>query len=363
MPHCGTILACAILATMELYRQMSDSFSSVFSAGMGRWLFVIVIAAAVFYWQKRKGSGAPSRPGSTRNLDLFAIDLTAQAKQGTIDPVVGRDEEIARVTQILSRRTKNNVILVGQPGVGKTAVVEGLANHIVSADVPDVLRTKRVLLLQVSELLAGTKYRGEFEQRIKGIVQEIRDSNRTIILFIDEIHTVTQSKGTEGAVNLSDILKPALARGDLQLIGATTEKEYQEYIQPDESWDRRFQIVTVDEPSVDESVDILRGIKKNYEDYHHVAITDAAIVAAVHFSKKYIKGRRLPDKAIDLMDEAAAMVNVARGSHHEQAVGLLHDAAKRLVHRKKGKETPTVDVSHIQEVVADWSGLPLKKIT
>ena len=219
--------------------------------------------------------------GGTKGLDTFAIDLTAQSKKGTIDPVVGRDDEIDRVTQILTRRTKNNVILMGPPGVGKTAVVEGLANRIASGDVPEVLINKRVLLLQVAELLAGTKYRGEFEQRIKDIVQEIKSNQRTIILFIDEIHTVTQTKGTEGAVNLSDILKPALARGDLQLIGATTKKEYEAYIEPDESWDRRFQVVLIDEPTAKESIKILKGIKKKYEDFHHVTILDEAIVVAV----------------------------------------------------------------------------------
>lgn len=318
-------------------------------------MFAAVLIVAVFYFYKRKNSGNITF-GSTKNLDMYAVDLTLQAKQGTIDPVVGRDEEINRATQILTRRTKNNVILVGQPGVGKTAVVEGLASRIATGEVPEVLLNKRVLLLQVSEILAGTKYRGEFEQRIKGLVQEIRNSNRTIILFIDEIHTVTQTKGTEGAVNLSDILKPALARGDLQLIGATTQKEYEQYIQPDESWDRRFQVVLVDEPSVEESIKILQGIKKNYEDYHKVKISDEAIQAAVRLSQKYIKGRRLPDKAIDIMDEALAMLNVERGSVHEQAATLLHSAVKKACVNCKS-EIPVVDVDHVKEVVAEWVGM------
>ena len=323
-------------------------------------MFAIAIVVAVFYFYKKKNTGNVA-PGSTKNLDMFAVDLTRQAKEGKIDPVVGREEEINRATQILTRRTKNNVILVGQPGVGKTAVVEGLASRIASSEVPEVLLNKRVLLLQVSEILAGTKYRGEFEQRIKGLVQEIRNSHRTIILFIDEIHTVTQTKGTEGAVNLSDILKPALARGDLQLIGATTQKEYEQYIQPDESWDRRFQIVLVDEPSVEESVKILQGIKKNYEDYHKVKISDEAIQAAVRLSQEYIKGRRLPDKAIDIMDEAAAMLNVERGSVHHSAVGLLHGASK-IASANKSPTVLVVDVEHVKEVVADWVGMKKEEI-
>ncbi len=323
-------------------------------------VFAIAIVVAVFYFYKKKNTGNVA-PGSTKNLDMFAVDLTRQAKEGKIDPVVGREEEINRATQILTRRTKNNVILVGQPGVGKTAVVEGLASRIASSEVPEVLLNKRVLLLQVSEILAGTKYRGEFEQRIKGLVQEIRNSHRTIILFIDEIHTVTQTKGTEGAVNLSDILKPALARGDLQLIGATTQKEYEQYIQPDESWDRRFQIVLVDEPSVEESVKILQGIKKNYEDYHKVKISDEAIQAAVRLSQEYIKGRRLPDKAIDIMDEAAAMLNVERGSVHHSAVGLLHGASK-IASANKSPTVLVVDVEHVKEVVADWVGMKKEEI-
>lgn len=338
----------------------SANFSLILLSYWRYFVFAIAVAIAIFYFYKRK-SGGNIASGSTKNLDMYAVDLTLQAKQGTIDPVVGRDEEIKRATQILTRRTKNNIILIGLPGVGKTAVVEGLASRIASGDVPGVLLNKRVLLLQVSEILAGTKYRGEFEQRVKGIVQEIRNSRRTIILFIDEIHTITQTKGTEGAVNLSDILKPALARGDLQLIGATTQKEYEQYIQPDESWDRRFQVVLVDEPSVEESIKILQGIKKSYEDYHQVIITDAAVEAAVRLSQEYIKGRRLPDKAIDVMDEAAAMVNVERGSHHHQAAALLHGAAKK-VKAMKTDEQLKVDVSHVKEVVADWVGMEKEDI-
>lgn len=336
-----------------------NSFFSLFPTEYFQWLFGIFFIALIFYFYKRRG-GISLRPG-TRNLDMYAVDLTAQARTGAIDPVIGRDEEIIRVTQILSRRTKNNVILVGLPGVGKTAVVEGLARRIESGDVPDILSQKRVLLLQVSELLAGTKYRGEFEQRIKGIVQEIRDNKRRIILFIDEIHTVTQTKGTEGAVNLSDILKPALARGDLQLIGATTQKEYELYIQSDESWDRRFQVVLVDEPTVEETVKILRGLKENYENYHKVKISDEAITAAVRLSQEYIKGRRLPDKAIDIMDEAAAKVNVQRGSSHEHAAALLHGAAKKAC-ENCNEDALIVGIQHVKDVVSEWVGIDAREI-
>jgi ATP-dependent Clp protease ATP-binding subunit ClpA len=343
-------------ATIYSIMETFDLIGAIISSSITRWIVILVaLIVAFFYFYKKKNFGSSASSVSTKNLEMYAVDLTRQAKNGTIDPVIGREEEIGRATQILTRRTKNNVILVGLPGVGKTAVVEGLASRIASGDVPEVLVNKRVLLLQVSELLAGTKYRGEFEQRIKGIVQEIRNSNRTIILFIDEIHTITQTKGTEGAVNLSDILKPALARGDLQLIGATTQKEYEEYIQPDESWDRRFQVVQVHEPSAEESVQILRGIKKNYEDYHKVIISDEAILAAVRLSEEYIKGRRLPDKAIDVMDEASAMVNVEKGSAHHAAAGLLHAAAQNASQNKTA-ELPTVDVNHVKEVVAGWVG-------
>lgn len=337
----------------------SLNFSQILISYWRYFVFAAALLAAVFYFYKKKNNSNIAS-GSTKNLDMYAVDLTLQAKQGTIDPVVGRDEEINRATQILTRRTKNNVILVGAPGVGKTAVVEGLASRIAAGEVPEVLLNKRVLLLQVSEILAGTKYRGEFEQRVKGIVQEIRNSKRTIILFIDEIHTITQTKGAEGAVNLSDILKPALARGDLQLIGATTQKEYEQYIQPDESWDRRFQVVLVDEPSVEESVKILQGIKKNYEDYHKVKISDEAIQAAVRLSQEYITNRHLPDKAIDIMDEAASMVNVERGSKHHSAAALLHGAAKAA--SVSDSPEPTVTIEHVKEVVAEWVGMKKEEI-
>ncbi len=335
-------------------------FSSAF---FEQFIWIVGAALAVaflLYIRKNRPRSGMSR-SSTHNLDRYAIDLTASARAGTLDPVVGRDDEIHRIIQVLTRRTKNNVLLIGLPGVGKTAAVEGLAQRISSGDVPDILSHKRVLLLQVSELLAGTKYRGEFEQRIKGIVQEIRGNKRSIILFIDEIHTITQAKGTEGAVDLSDILKPALARGDLQLIGATTQKEYEQYIQPDESWDRRFQVVLVNEPTTEESIKILQGIKEKYEEFHHVVIGNEAIASAVRLSQEYIKGRHLPDKAIDIIDEAAAMVNIERGSAHERAAAILHGAAKKAC--INCDDIPAVvSAEHVKEIVAEWTGIEVKDI-
>ncbi len=325
-----------------------------------RWVGVILVIAGVTLFMFKKRSVSVH---GTRDLDTFAVDLTKMAKDGKLDSVIGRETEIMRLTQVLTRRTKNNVIMAGPPGVGKTAIVEGLAQLIATGDVPDVLKNKRVLSLRVSELLAGTKYRGEFEDRVKHVIDEIRASNRTIILFIDEFHTVMQTKGTEGAVGFSDILKPSLARGDLQLIGATTQKEYTELVKPDESMERRFQIILIDEPSVAETVKILQGVKKSYEDFHKVKFTDEAITAAARFSEEYIKNRRLPDKAIDIMDEAAAMVNVQGGTHHH-ATALLHGAA-RLRSATPGTPdsvVPEITVAHIKEVVGEWVGLKASEV-
>lgn len=327
-----------------------------------RWTGVVLIFIGITYFifGKKHDQAEPNiRSSRATALAGFAVDITDQARTKGFDPVVGREEEIKRVTQILTRRTKNNVILAGPPGVGKTAIVEGLALKIVQGDVPHVLTNKRILSLRVTELIAGTKYRGEFEQRVKHVVEEIEHANRSIILFVDEIHTIMQARGAEGSINLTDILKPALARGDLQLIGATTQEEYNQYIEPDGAWARRFQIVLVDEPTVEEAIKILKGIKPNYEKYHGVTFTDAAIEAAVRFSHEYIKGRRLPDKAIDIIDEAGAMVNVEEGEehkeHHKHAVGLLHGAGKTVSIKHMGQEhVPTVDVDDIKAIVADW---------
>ena len=334
---------------------------------------------------------------ATPTLNQYSRDLTQLAKEGGLDPVIGREEEIQRVIQILSRRSKNNPCLIGEPGVGKTAVVEGLAQNIVSGIVPDSVINKRVVTLDLSGMVAGSKYRGEFEERIKKVLAEVKKAGN-ILLFIDELHTIIGAGGAEGAIDASNILKPSLARGEIQLIGATTIEEYRKYIEKDAALERRFQPVTVEEPDEEQAVAILTGLRPQYEAHHHVKITDEGIRAAVQMSERYINDRNLPDKAIDLMDEAASRVRLGsfktpkqmketeqrireldiileeavRGlrlgdakAAREEKEELLKRHAKQIkkYHKDAEKKEPLVNENEIAEVVSSWTKIPVKKLT
>ena len=336
------------------------------------------------------------RKAKQSTLEQYSRDLTALAREGKLDPVVGRDEEIRRVIQILSRRTKNNPCLVGEPGVGKTAVVEGLAARIVAGDVPFTVQNKRLLTLDLSGMVAGSKYRGEFEERIKKVLKEVTEDGN-IILFLDELHTIIGAGGAEGAIDASNIMKPSLARGEIQLIGATTIAEYRKYIEKDAALERRFQPVTVEEPTEEEAVRILEGIKGKYEAHHHVTITPEAVEAAVRLSSRYINDRNLPDKAIDLIDEAAASARLHAMDAPDKAKeisdkireldwemekairveafaqmaeikkkqdALVKKQERLLKKREKREEENTLSIgeNEIAEVVAQWTKIPVQKL-
>jgi ATP-dependent Clp protease ATP-binding subunit ClpC len=332
----------------------------------------------------------------TPTIDQMGIDLTSHARQGKLDPVIGREQEIERVIQILSRRQKNNPALIGEPGVGKTAIVEGLAQKIIAGEVPETLAGKRLLTLDVGSLVAGTKYRGEFEERLKKIIEEIR-SSQDCIIFIDEVHTLVGAGAAEGAVDAANILKPALSRGELQCIGATTLDEYRKYIEKDAALQRRFQEVIVRESSVEETIGILKGIRERYEQHHRLTITDDALRAAAEMGSRYITDRFLPDKAIDLIDEAASRVRMQRSlaplnlkeamrgldavlrekdeaiqnANYDQAAELrdrelkLRERIAKLEtgwQKDQGSEKPVVDEEHIAQIVSMWTGIPVMRI-
>ena len=334
--------------------------------------------------------------GSTPTLDSYSRDLTELARAGKLDPVIGRETEIKRLIQILSRRTKNNPCLIGEPGVGKTAVVEGLAQMIIEGNVPETIAEKRVLTLDLSGMVAGSKYRGEFEERIKKVIAEVMEDGE-VLLFIDEIHTIIGAGGAEGAIDASNILKPSLARGELQLIGATTIEEYRKYIEKDSALERRFQPVTVEEPSEEEAIAILKGLRGRYEAHHHVTITDAALTAAVKLSARYINDRFMPDKAIDVIDEAASKVRLTAFVEppeikelekeieklEDQKEAAIRDEAyekagtiKKKQEKKKEKidkirekwqkdkdtRKQVVDEEEIADVVSSWTKIPVRKL-
>lgn len=382
------ILASLILKNIGVDpRDLSQDVNDSFMDGSGEEDNVLGVSSA---------TGMKKGKSLTPNLDKVSVNLNKRAREGAIDPVIGRDKEIKRVIQILSRRTKNNPVLVGEPGVGKTAVAQGIAAAIVNHEVPDTLAKKRVMALDMGSLIAGTKYRGEFEDRMKKILKEIQQDG-SVILFVDEMHTLIGAGGAEGAIDASNILKPSLARGDIQMIGATTFDEYQKYIEKDQALARRFQQVKIGEPSKEETVDILKGLRPKYEKFHNVKIEDEAINDAVEFSTRYIANRFLPDKAIDLIDEASAAVKIQAIGKSDPRLTKLDTQINDVIHQKeqaaenqnfvqaaklrdeenkltqdrdkliekvenKNSKKSIVDSNKIAQIVSEWTGVPVTRM-
>ena len=382
------ILASLILKNIGVDpRDLSQDVNDSFMDGSGEEDNILGISSA---------TGMKKGKSLTPNLDKVSVNLNKRAREGAIDPVIGRDKEIKRVIQILSRRTKNNPVLVGEPGVGKTAVAQGIAAAIVNHEVPDTLAKKRVMALDMGSLIAGTKYRGEFEDRMKKILKEIQQDG-SVILFVDEMHTLIGAGGAEGAIDASNILKPSLARGDIQMIGATTFDEYQKYIEKDQALARRFQQVKIGEPSKEETVDILKGLRPKYEKFHNVKIEDEAINDAVEFSTRYIANRFLPDKAIDLIDEASAAVKIQAIGKSDPRLTKLDTQINDVIHQKeqaaenqnfvqaaklrdeenkltqdrdkliekvenKNSKKSIVDSDKIAQIVSEWTGVPVTRM-
>lgn len=382
------ILASLILKNIGVDpRDLSQDVNDSFMDGSGEENNVLGISSA---------TGMKKGKSLTPNLDKVSVNLNKRAREGAIDPVIGRDKEIKRVIQILSRRTKNNPVLVGEPGVGKTAVAQRIAAAIVNHEVPDTLAKKRVMALDMGSLIAGTKYRGEFEDRMKKILKEIQQDG-SVILFVDEMHTLIGAGGAEGAIDASNILKPSLARGDIQMIGATTFDEYQKYIEKDQALARRFQQVKIGEPSKEETVDILKGLRPKYEKFHNVKIEDEAINDAVEFSTRYIANRFLPDKAIDLIDEASAAVKIQAIGKSDPRLTKLDTQINDVIHQKeqaaenqnfvqaaklrdeenkltqdrdkliekvenKNSKKSIVDSDKIAQIVSEWTGVPVTRM-
>ncbi|MDT9606239.1 ATP-dependent Clp protease ATP-binding subunit [Lactobacillus johnsonii] len=382
------ILASLILKNIGVDpRDLSQDVNESFMDGSGEEDNILGISSA---------TGVKKGKSLTPNLDKVSVNLNKRAREGAIDPVIGRDKEIKRVIQILSRRTKNNPVLVGEPGVGKTAVAQGIATAIVNHEVPDTLAKKRVMALDMGSLIAGTKYRGEFEDRMKKILKEIQRDG-SVILFVDEMHTLIGAGGAEGAIDASNILKPSLARGDIQMIGATTFDEYQKYIEKDQALARRFQQVKIGEPSKEETVDILKGLRPKYEKFHNVKIEDEAIKDAVEFSTRYIANRFLPDKAIDLIDEASAAVKIQAIGKSDPRLTKLDTQINDVIHQKeqaaenqnfvqaaklrdeenkltqdrdkliekvenKNSKKSIVDSDKIAQIVSEWTSVPVTRM-